>query len=402
LYPASHGVRDFTDRLPSSAVTMAEIFQEAGYATINFSSNLFTATFSNFHQGFEQVHEDTSLSNPDSSKTAREYMDRLLPWIDTHRDVPFFVFFHAYDAHDPYEPYPPYNTMWADPKKKEEHERQLAEARKIIRDPLMKVFGMPTREEMVQAKVDPEAFVSHVRDWYDGSIRGLDAEIGRLLEHLRNRNLADRTLVVFTGDHGEEFLEHGRMFHGQTVYGELTNIPLIFWGAGVSRGLTVENTEETVDIMPTVLELAGLKTTAHLQGRSFASLLRNAQRSGTAEAATQKSEPAFSEKAITKDAASPAPHDTESFAVVQDGWKLIHNTKRSPETLEYELYDQKKDPLNRINLAEQNPEVVKRLARTLDQWRRSSAAARLKPDSEAAKGLSQEELERLRSLGYIQ
>jgi hypothetical protein len=60
----------------------------------------------------------------------------------------------------------------------------------------------------------------------------MDAEIGRLLEALRNLNLDRRTLVVYTADHGEEFLEHGRMGHGQSMYGELAGVPLVMWGPG--------------------------------------------------------------------------------------------------------------------------------------------------------------------------
>src|SRR5207247_6130826 len=101
-------------------------------------------------------------------------------------------------------------------------------------DPRLRRMGspMPTSEELRKAKVDPEAQFAHDRDWYGGSIRGLDAEIGRLLERLRGLGLAARTLVVFTADHGEEFLDHGRTFHGQSVYGELNNMPLILWRPG--------------------------------------------------------------------------------------------------------------------------------------------------------------------------
>lgn len=407
LYPTAHGVIDFDDRLPSSAETLAEIFQKAGYATIGFSSNLFTATYSNFHQGFEQLHEDSSLPNPQSSKTSRDYIDRLLPWLDTHRHVPFFVFLHAYDSHDPYEPYPPYNTLWSDPAKKAEHEKQLENARKIIKHPLLRAFGMPDRREMLEAKINPEEFVTYAEGWYDGSIRAMDSEIGRLMQFLRNNNLEEKTLLVFAGDHGEEFLEHERMFHGQTVYGELTDVPLIFWRPGTLRGgLTITDTVEIVDVMPTILELSGLKAAQNMQGQSMTALLHTKSSGNAAEASTVsgvwKTRPAFSMKAVTSDNASPPPQEDESFAVVLDEWKLIHNTKSSSNVPEYELFHQTSDPLNKKNVAAQNPQIVKKLSKLIDEWRQKSAANALKPDTDAAKSLSQEELERLRSLGYIQ
>ncbi|MCZ6506037.1 MAG: sulfatase, partial [Actinobacteria bacterium] len=235
LYPSSHGISRITDTLPSSAVTLAEVYRDAGYATLSFVSNSLTGHHSNLHQGFEELHERNSLSLPDgqsASKTARGYVDRLLPWLEAHRDVPFFVFLHVLDPHTPYEPYPPHDTLWGDPAPKAEHERQWEEVYEVIEDPFMRYRWIPNRAELENAGIDPQEFVAYEIDQYDGSIRGMDAEIGRLLERLRQLGLADRTLLAVVSDHGEEFLEHGELRHGKTVYGEMTNIPLILWGPG--------------------------------------------------------------------------------------------------------------------------------------------------------------------------
>lgn len=125
LYPTTNGVRNFYDRLPSSATTLAEVFYNAGYATVNYCGNLFTGKFSNLHQGFEEVNEDISLSDPNSSKTSRESMDKFLPWLESHKSVPFFAFLHLYDPHDPYKPKAPYDTLWADPAR--DKQQQLEE-----------------------------------------------------------------------------------------------------------------------------------------------------------------------------------------------------------------------------------------------------------------------------------
>jgi len=402
LYPLSHGVKEFADRLPASATTLAEVYRDAGYATLSMSSVLFTGRFTNLHQGFEVLHEDTSLSDQASSKTAREYVDRLLPWIEEHRDVPFFVLLHVTDPHDPYKPYPPYDTMWADGSKAEHHEKQLDQVRKVITEPLLKLFGMPTREELVRAGIDPVEFVSYDRDWYDGSIRGMDAEIGRLLERLAGLGIDKDALVVFTGDHGEEFHEHGRMFHGQSVYGELTNVPLIFWRPGsVPAGVVVDQTVQVVDLMPTLLEMSGLAAPEGMQGRSLAPLVSP----GEDGAGASQTVSAFASKAATGESAnSPPPHGTEAFTIVKDGWKLVRHTKRlaGDSGAEFELFDHRRDPLNMTDVAAAHPEIVAALAGELEAWRTRARAARLPADAQQAGSMSAEELERLRSLGYIQ
>src|SRR5262245_77962 len=318
LYPSSHGVKEFSDRLPAAAHTLAEAYRGAGYATLSLSSILFTGRFTNLHKGFEVVHEDSSLPDRGSSKTAREYVDRVLPWLEAHRDTPFFVFLHVSDPHDPYKPYPPYDTLFADASRAEEHERRAKEAKKFNGDPLMRLFGMPSFSELEAAKLDPWSFVSQDRDWYDGSIRAMDAEIGRLLQRLGALGLADRTLVAFMGDHGEEFLEHGRTFHGQSTYGELTGVPLILWGPStLPAGRVVEDTVETIDVMPPLLAVSGLALPSEAQGHSLLPLLRSSN-PGAVQADDRDwvRRPAISEKAKTGDVFSPPPRDTESYAIV--------------------------------------------------------------------------------------
>ncbi len=415
LYPTSHGVHDFSQRLPASITTLAEVFHEAGYATLSLSSILFTGQFTNLHQGFDELHEDRSLPDPDSSKTAREYVDRVLPWLEAHRDVPFFVFLHISDPHDPYRPHPPYDTLWADASKFREHERQASDVRRFITDPLLKRFGMPAREELLRAGFDPEDYVGIERDWYDGSIRAMDVEIGRLIERLRELGIDRETLLVFTGDHGEEFFEHGRMFHGQSTYGELANVPLILWQPGtLPGGLRVRDTVETIDLMPTLLELTGLEGPAGMQGSSLVPFLgakegppaarpAGALAGPPGEAGGRWARPAITEKAAcTEPVGSPPPRDTESFAMLVGGWKLIHNTRRPPGVPEYELYDVTRDPLNQTDLAPAHPERIRDLAARLEEWRKKALSDREESGKNDTENLSPEELERLRSLGYIQ
>ncbi|MCP3957236.1 MAG: sulfatase-like hydrolase/transferase [bacterium] len=398
-YPLSHTVHQMTDRLPASAVTMAEVFRDAGYATLGLSSIPFTGRMTNLHQGYEEFHESSSLPRDRNAKTARTYLDRLAGWLDRHRDVPFFVFLHVADPHSPYEPYAPYTDMWGQPGDNEEYVRQQDAVREHIQNPLMKRFGMPTRAALEAAELDPERYVEYELNAYDASILAMDLEIGRLIERLQEIGVYDRTLIAFTSDHGTEFLDHDEHFHGHTVYGELNRVPMLLAGPGVPAGVVVPQTIQSIDLMPTVLEVAGLDPPEGMQGQSLVPWF---SATGAEDAADgrRRAHPAFTEKAYSGD--DDVRGVEEAYSIVLDGWKLIHNARRPETWPEYELYDHRADPINTNNLAAEHPERVEQLAAQLAAWRESAAAEQLASDEALTEGMSEEDLERLRSLGYVQ
>jgi arylsulfatase A-like enzyme len=407
LYPSTHGVATPNDRVPAAATTIAEVYREAGYATLSLSSVLFSGQSTNLHQGFEELHEATSLQDqggPYTSKTGREYVDRAVEWIEQHKDEPFFIYLHVFDPHSPYEPRRPYDTLWADQGRRDEHIKQREALRKVIADPFMRGRGMATRDEMVKAGIDPAAYIAYDRDWYDSSIRGLDTELARLFERLRIAGLDDDTAVVFLSDHGEEFHEHGRMWHGQSAYGEMVHVPLVIrWPGKVTAQTVIDQPVHLIDVMPTLLDLSRLPLPEGIQGQSLASLI-SASSAGTgggvAAANGYRSRPVVIEKQ-PMDPKGPFPAAAESYAIVDGKWKLIHNKVRPPEVPEFELFDAVADPFDQVNIADKHPDEVKRLAKALEGWRGMATAARLKPDSEAVGNMTPEQLQRLRSLGYI-
>lgn len=400
LYPSTHGVTEYSDLLPSSVVTLAEVYRDAGYATFHTAANAWAGTPSHLEQGVEVLHRGGSLrSDTQPSMTARGFVTRFLEWLEMHDDVPFFAFLHFFDPHGPREPYPPYDTMWAAPSARGEQEMRWQKLEKAgVHAPYIqneeRSDRVPAVALLQKAEVDPEAFIAHEFAWYDGSIRAMDVEIGRLLEGLEARGLADKTLVAFVSDHGEEFLDHGYLGHGHTAYGELLNIPLLLWWPGVGpAGLRIEETVESIDLMPTLLDLSGLATVEGIQGQSLVPFLA---RPASPSVFGWVKRGAFSEKTVGGRATEYAS------TLVLDGWKLIQNDEPLNGRSKYELYEHRMDPLDQQDVASEHPEVVERLGKELTLRREQAIASRIPSEDVPAESLSSEQIRRLRSLGYLQ
>ena len=403
LYPTTHGVRHFTDRLPANATTVAESFRDAGYATLSLLSVPFTGQMTNLHQGFEIVHEapsHPSRGTPLASKTAREYVDRLLDWIATRGDEPWFAFLHVFDPHHPFEPYAPYDRLWVDAGRKGEHIKQRDAIVPTIADEFMKARKLPSSEETKAAGYDPAAYVAVESDWYDASIRAMDVELGRLMERLQGDGRESDTLIVLVADHGTELYEHGAMWHGHSLYGELTDVPLVArWPGRIAAGRAIDAIVETIDVVPTLLELAELPIPTAAQGESLVPFLRpEAKADAAGEWPGWRRRPAVSERVPTEADAKP-PKDLVADALVDESWKLIHN--RAGRTAEFELFDWRSDPLNQRDVAREHPEIVKKMSEELAAWRKRVESQKLPADSTLESGMSAEQLEQLRSLGYL-
>ena len=189
-------------------------------------------------------------------------------------------------------------------------------------------------------------------------------------------------------------------FHGYSVYGEMTNVPLLlWWPRGLPSGLRVAETVQTIDLAPTLVELAGLAVPETFQGQSLVPLIQGASEGGSGSSGRRR--PAFSEQVAIPSNRKEDPTLVDSRSIVDDGWRLVHNVLGPEGTPEYELYDHRNDPLNSTDVAPEHPEVVERLAAALDSWHQWAAANRL-VDEDLEQDLSAAELERLRSLGYLQ
>ncbi len=229
LYPNEHGVRALVDRqrLPADIPTVASELARAGLRTAAFTGGVNVSAEFGFDSGFEIYRTN--------GKYFADNLGALREWLDDNGDERFFLFLHGYDAHTPYLNEP-------------EDREALSLEKKPPRRGVRPVCKRRDSERRVRAFVDE----------YDAAIRRGDRNIGIVVEELRRRRLLDRTVIVFTSDHGEEFLEHGRCFHLTTLYREVLHVPLIIAGPGLERGRRSRLVPASVSVAPTLLAVAGV------------------------------------------------------------------------------------------------------------------------------------------------
>ena len=235
---------------------------------------------------------------------------------------------------------------------------------------------------------------------YDAEIAFTDQEVGRFLDELDGISPPEATLVVLTADHGEGLLDHGFMGHGPILYEETVRVPLLFrWSERIPAGSVIQGPVEIVDVVPTILGLAGISPGKLLQGRDLTSALTTGaaldpeyrvffQRRRYQE----KQVPTFPVEGVVF--GRPLPVRGSKYGVRQGRWKYIE----APMEGTRELYDLSSDPAEKTNLLSQHRQLADELAGSLEDWRNEQDGLAVGPGYEAA----EEELERLRSLGYVQ
>ena len=217
---------------------MAEVFRKAGYATFGFSAIPFTGKMTNLHQGYEQFREAELRSAAASLRPAHgeggarvRRRAAALARASSRRAV-----LRGAPRRGSAQPVRGAAALrrptWARSRPTRRATAQLLEqVRPKIDHPLMQVFGMPARVRIsTRPASTPSSSCATSTTPTTRSIRSTDVEVARVVERLDQLGLRDRVLLAFTSDHGTEFLDHGKHFHGHTVYGELNRVPMFFWG----------------------------------------------------------------------------------------------------------------------------------------------------------------------------
>jgi hypothetical protein len=256
LIPYHHGAWR-ARHLPISpdVPTLPEILARAGFRTASYNGGGQVGGSLGFGRGFE-VYE--------SAKAGQDrFADRVaatIGWIKANAGERFFVFLHTYEVHAPYVP-----------------ERRHLELFDRGYAGTLPAEISPTLLRDInegRTRID-EADLRHIVAAYDADVRSMDEAFGTLIRFLREADLFDRTLVVFTSDHGEEFGEHGSVGqHSHTLYDELLRVPLIVkLPRGGFAGRTVEEQVGGIDLLPTILDVVGVASDAPFHGRSLLPLL---------------------------------------------------------------------------------------------------------------------------------
>src|SRR6185312_16391794 len=207
--------------VPPSLELLPERLRDAGYATYATTAGVLLTPQLGFDRGFDDFWVRGKMDSlPEWSAELEIGVTDAVRWLKAHRDERFFLFFHTFEAHTPYQP------------------RELATA------------------------------------LYDSGLAYIDEQLSLLLEALESEGLMDDTIVVVTSDHGESFFEHGLVGHS-SLYDQDLKVPLIISAPfATAHGRRVGAQVRSVDIAPTLAELAGLAPLTAMDGSSLVPFLR--------------------------------------------------------------------------------------------------------------------------------
>lgn len=268
LFPATHGAKNDSSRLPQSALTLGEVYKEHGFTTASFLANGYVSRAFGFDQGWDHY---TNYIRERKNTNASNVFGEAADWIEEHKDERFFVYIQTIDPHVPYDPPDEFLQMY-DPRG-DSYTGQVQNRR--------------THLLLEDAKRRPprvtfnESDVTRLEALHDGEISYHDRHFQAFLAKLEEWGLTENTIFVVTSDHGEEFNEHGSWGHGHSIFQELLHVPLIVRYPGVAQtGHRVPQVVSTMGIAPTVLEATGHEIPGAFEGRTLMPFVRGSEAPG--------------------------------------------------------------------------------------------------------------------------
>ena len=365
---------------------LAEIAKQQGFSTGAVVSNAVLGAATNFGQGFDTYTETYKLVSGPLGFRADTVTDTAIAWLDgASTKAPFFLWVHYVDPHATYVPPAPYSEpFFAD----KHYDSTLLRLNEDDTNFDSGVAGRYWRRNGAQAELG--WYVAN----YDGEISYTDSQIGRLLDTLKTRGILSDSLVVLTADHGESLGEHRYFFeHGWYPYNASSWIPLVVYKPGmVAPGSRVSYPVGLIHLVPTIVDLMNWDIPQDVQwhGHSLAPVLR-----GEVDRVDDYVVIQAGEGGLKRD---------EFLRSIEDArWKLLHvpstQYQRSMQQSEYELYEVGSDPMETTNVIAEHTELAELMKRLLAT--RLSQSGTTSGGTNQAPEYSPEELENLRSLGYL-
>ncbi len=335
LYPLAHGVRNNASyALGDAEVTLAEIFKKNGYTTHAVISAYVLASKFGLHQGFD-VYDDSldssrMINSFASEIPANRVYSKFSLWFEKNFNKKFFSWIHFYDPHQPYIPPAPFKEKYQE-------------------------------------------------DLYAGEVAYVDLYLGKIISDLKRKGIYDRTLVVVFGDHGEDLGEHDEYGHGTFCYNQSLKVPLIFSkNLGYRSGTLVRQNTHLVDVMPSLLDLFGMKSEVKFQGESLLGI--------NPVDSENDSRLLYFESMYPNEEMGWAP----VTGIIEKQFKYIHLPKA-------ELYDLEADEAEKVNLYYKKFNISQRLKKKLEQF----VVTHSEKKNAYRKTVSSEDMKHLESLGYI-
>ncbi|MFC2163111.1 sulfatase [Candidatus Altiarchaeota archaeon] len=347
-YSSQHNVIDNSAYLSLEHDTLAEMMGSVGYKTVGVNANYVISDVFGYSQGFNLWLDGHQM-------IASELNDRLFGGLDG--DGPFFIYLHYMDPHHPYSAPAEYYT----------HFNPLYQGNVSGRERLY-------LEEVVDLFLDETSRITPLKDYYDNEIYYFDDMIGQLIRGLKSRGLYDDTVIFLVSDHGEHFGEHDLFLHSNSLYSEVISVPLIVRDPGRTKGIEVSSAVQTIDLMPTILGIAGITCDLDLAGDNIFDVIAGDDR------------PVFSEHLRTVDR-----DPSRSMRIGK--YLLIRNLSSG----DYSLFDVKADPGELQDIYAED-EISREMTVLMQSFEKKMASS----EQNEAEVLGEDEisLEKLRALGY--
>ena len=371
-YPQSHGAVSFEDVIDKQQITLAEVLKEYGYSTSAIVSHDFVGKRKGFGQGFDCFNEDNVKGH--NAITSESVTDIAIEKLQ-EQNGPFFMLLHYFDPHYAYLDHDDFDFA-------DDYDGWLSD----------KIYSISMLRGNRHILKKPD--VEYIKNCYDEEIAYTDYHIGRFLDYVEEQGLKQNTVIIFVADHGEEFLERGWLGHTISIHSEVVHVPLVVYIPQTEQNEKVTQPVETRTIFSTVLDSLGIDNPLDNPPPSLLPLMTSDIDN---DYYNDEFDCAFTSVwlgNIGPEAGRNAFKKFDMIGLVQDKWKLIHNFTTDRQY----LYNLEKDPQEQVNLLQQYPDVVEKMS---DEIREHLNNIHRSKTVDQESGLSDEEIQRLKSLGYL-